>query len=81
MKLSKEKIILIYVTGNENNTCRGRDSDPDDGKKDDDNEHNEDDDMDNVADVGKLPARRSRRPRMARILSTSSGLNEITKHA
>ena len=50
-------------------------------EKNDDNEHNEDDDMDNVDDVGKLPARRSPRPRMARILLTSSGLNEITKHA
>ena len=32
--------------------------------------------MDNVADVGKLPARRSRRPRMTRILLTSSGSNQ-----
>ena len=37
--------------------------------------------MDDVDDVGKLPARRSPRPRMARILLTRSGSNKTTKHA
>ena len=56
-------------------------NDPDDEKEHDNNEHNGEEDMDDVDDVGKLPARRSPRPRMARTLSTCSSSNKKTKHA
>ena len=37
--------------------------------------------MDDVDDVGKLPAHRSPRPIIARTLSTRSSSNKKTKHA
>ena len=55
-------------------------NDPDDEKEHDDNEHNEDDNVDNVDDIGKLPACRSPRPRMAWTPSTRSSFNKKMKH-
>ena len=56
-------------------------NDPDDEKEHDDNEHDEDNDVDNVDDIGKLPAHRSPRPSMARTPSTRSSSNKKTKRA
>ena len=56
-------------------------NDPDDEKEHDDNEQNDDDDMDDVDDIGKLPARRSPRQVMARTLSTRSSSNKKMKCA
>ena len=56
-------------------------NDPDDEKEHDDNEHNKGDDVGDADDVGKLPARRSPRPRMARTPSTCSSSNKKTKRA
>ena len=56
-------------------------NDPDDEKEHDDNEHDKDNDVDDVDDIGKLPARRSPRPRMALTPSTCSSSNKKTKRA
>ena len=56
-------------------------NDPDDEKEHDDNEHNEDDNVDDVDDIGNLPARRSPRPRMAWTPSTRSSSNKKMKRA
>ena len=56
-------------------------NDPDDEKEHDDNEHDKDDDVEDVDDIGKLPARRSPRPRMARTPSARSSSNKKTKCA
>ena len=56
-------------------------NDPDDEKEHDDNEHNNKDDLDNVDDVGKLPARRSPRQRMPRTPSTHSSSKKKMKCA
>ena len=52
-------------------------NDPDDEKEHDDNEHTDDDD--NFDDVGKLPAHRSPRQRMAQTPSARSSSNKKTK--
>ena len=45
-------------------------NDPDNEKEHDNTEHNDEDDLDNVDDIGKLPAHRSPRQRMPWTLST-----------
>ena len=56
-------------------------NDPDNEKEHDNNEHNDNDNMDDVDDIGKLPARRSPGQIMARTLSTCSSSNKKTKRA
>ena len=74
------------VFGDDDNSINTSDhhtenNDPDDEKEHDDNEHNEDDDMDDVNDVGKLPAHRSPRPRIAWTPSTRNSSNKKMKCA
>ena len=56
-------------------------NDPDNEKEHDDNEHNDEEDLDDVDDIGKLPAHRSPRQRMAWTPSTHSSSHKKMKHA